>query len=234
MTFALKLKYKEFCSQGSFIAWGIGFNYKYNPDDHILEVSDARKNSPLLHIYLDRHVSRYPVSYIENLEKATQINALMLSNNKTIDLSEILNGSRIIAILENSVRLSRYSFNLEHKKFKHFSYGFCNDFNINLIKIKEIKTRDSKNFYIAKLRTQNSNEIKATSFSIHGIMKNLSKTAINELMDIEYAHYHSQSAYNLLSASSNMESISHILNNGFSPYKKITEYNRKIKANSSH
>ena len=218
------LKYRETGSRGSFEAWGMGFSYQYNPEELVLDVRDSRKSKPLLYIDFDQPLSKNPFLYIETLEKTTQIKALMFSNNITNDLSEIFDDSRLVAILEEAARLGRYSFDLKQNKFYRFGHFFCEDLRLKRIQIKHISGIDPKDsFYVAKLKTEHDNVVSSRACTLHGVMKDLSDKTLRDLITAEFGHQFDGSAHNLLTVSSKLATISHILDERFVPLQKIKD-----------
>lgn len=216
------LKYREHNSRGSFVAWGIGFHYRYDPDTKILDIIDARRQKPLLFLDFDGKTSKDPLTFTRNLDKANQINALIFSNNTTNDLSETLEDRRLVPILENSVFLAHYCFDLNHGKFQRFAKHFCGDFALKNIQIDRVENINPEaSYFLAELRTLNNNAITSRATSLHSVIRKLSEKAVQDLMTAEYGNVLSGSAHNLLTASSKLSIISRILDENFSPHRRI-------------
>ena len=212
------LDYRETDSRGSFVSWGAGFHYRYSPDALILDVLDAKSEKPLLYIDFDQYTARDPRAYLENLEKITQIKALMFSGNATIDLSESFDHPRLIAILENCARIARYSFDLQTNKFHRFSHYFCKDQMIDRVQIKKISSLDpSASFYVAKLKTLNAKSVTTRACTVPTILRNLSEQVIRELITGEFSYPFQNSSHNLLNLSSILSILSRVLDENFIP-----------------
>lgn len=217
------LKHKEAAPPGSFVAWGIGFAYCYEPKRNVLNISDARSKKPLFYVDCkNQPLAAGACDYAIFFEKATQINALILSNNSTVDLSELLDDRRLAAILEDSANLARYAYSLKQEDFKRFESDFCKNFTLKRLEIKKPKTlypRDSS--YFAKLKTLNNNVITSQKRSLHKILADLSERTLRDLIAVEFGYHFQHSTYDLLTVSSKLAIIGHILDERFIPAQRI-------------
>lgn len=226
------MEHKETDQKGSFLAWGVGLNYSYAPDDKKLNILNAKLETPLLQIKSERLFAQSPLDFVRNTDKATQIYALMMSNNATNNLTDVFDDMRLVSILENSTKLARYCFDLKNRDFQRFSDSFCEDFNLKRIKIKKICHREPQNgFYVGKLKTHRNNSTRAMGATLHETLRRLSDKALNDLIAKEDLSVYRRTAHDLLGASSNLATLSRILDTRFSPHRRIAAYNR---ANEQH
>ena len=196
------LDYRE-TTRGSFKAWGIGFSYNYNKDQHSLTVLHKETERLLTKIKLDRRLSQAPLPYVEMLEKASQISALMVSNNRTVDLSKTIELQHMRPLLKNVARLSRYAFDLEYQYLSRFCRVFCKEFDIESLKIKQFSSNEIEDtFFIARMQTKNGNGISVRACTMTGIMAAMSDRTLRDLITMEFGHRYENSAQNLLNASS--------------------------------
>lgn len=220
------MEYKETDEKGSFDAWGSGLKYVYESEKKRLRILSTRnRKRPLLEIPFDHDGFDNPYAYVRDVNKATQIYAMMISNNETVNLEELLSDKRLTSILQSSVRIAKYSHYLKTEDFYLFAEHFCEHFGLRDLKIRRVQSRASKrDVYIGKLRTLRNRSTKAISGSLHQTIKDLSEKTVSELIAEEQWSVRQQDAYNLLSVSTNLATISHILDKRFSPHKRIAKY----------
>ena len=222
MTFTLK--HKELDSRGSFVAWGIGFEYEYDATSNILNINNARKKTPLINIEFDDALSKNALLYTAALEKATQINALSFSNNIYIDLSEILKERHLKTMLKTASVQARYSFDLKTEKFSRFEKSFCKDYFLSKLHFNKcINNAEQSVFYHVELETQNYNTVRCSSAHLYSVIHKLSNKTVRDLMISEYGSHSQTAARNLLAASSNLSIISKILNKNLNPMHRIKQ-----------
>ena len=218
------LKHREQDSRGSFVAWGIGFEYKYCAESSILNIINAIKRKPLINISFDELMAENALAYTGALEKATQINALTFSNGQHVDLSETLKERHLKIMLETSAMQARYSLDLEAERFERFERRFCRDYTLSRLRFNKcVNSIEETSFYRAELETSNYNSINCSGAHLYGVINKLSAKAMRDLMAREYGYREQSAAQNLLSASSNLGIISQILNKNFNPIYKIRQ-----------
>lgn len=220
------MKYVETDIKGSFIACGTGFDYKYDRNSKTVEIVDTPNEKPLLHLDLAEYGTADARSFVSDIDKAAQIYAMMLSNNRTLSLCDLFEEQRLISILQNSADIARYSHDLQHLEFSRFSDGFCNSFQLKCLEIKRIESASARApLYMAKIKTRQNNSTSAMSKTLHGIMRDLSEKTLSDLITAEYWSVNQSSAHNLLTVSSNLATISRVLDHRFSPHRRIARYN---------
>ena len=219
------MEYKETDNKGSFDAWGSGFKYVYNSKKKYLHILSSRNRKPVLEIPFDHQGLENPYAYVRDINKAAEIFAMMISNNETVALDEILDGSKLSSILQSSVRIACYSHYLKTENFTQFSERFCSHFGLKDLKIKRIAGRTTaQDVYVGNLKTSRNGSTKAVSATLHGTIKDLSDKTVRDLLTNEHWSTRQNDAHNLLSVSTNLATISHIINKRFSPHKRISKY----------
>lgn len=212
------LKHREQGSRGSFVAWGMGLRYEYDPAPQVLTISDAGKNRPLLYLDFDEDLSDSALFYTQILEKTTQTEALLFSNNTTVDLSEIFDDGKLIPILESSVRIARYGFDLKRGFFLRFTSFFCEDFLLKSLSIQAAARKGTdKPLYFATLQTINNHAITSCAPDLHTVMTELSQKTVHDLIAAELGCHMQTSAHNLLRLSSKLNILGRILDNNHMP-----------------
>lgn len=222
------LKFREVNSRGSFVASGIGFRYKYDPDALVLDVLNTRSEKPLLYIDLDQQLAKNPLLYIQLLEKTLQIKSLMFSNNVTVDLSDSFDEARLAAILEMAARIARYSHDLSLANYRRFDAELCRNMSLKRIQVKPISNLDPNGtFYVAKLTTLNNNSVSTRSCTVFNALRALSDKVVRELITTEFSYPSQTSAHNLLLVSSKLATISRILDDSFIPEQYVAAVHQK-------
>ena len=211
-------------THGSFKVWGTGFRYDYNNDKSALTVFHQDTERLLAQFKFDKLLSKEPKTFISMLEKASQINALMVSNNRTVNLAETIDLRHLSPIIHSIGGLSRHAFDLHSLALERFCQAFAAEFNLKQVKIKPFKSRNNTNaFFIARLQTHHDNSINVRACTMTGIMAAMSDRTLRDLMTMEFGHRFEGSAHNLLNASSKLTSLSYILDDNFIPEMKVFE-----------
>lgn len=215
----ITMKYRETDSRGSFVAWGIGFNYKYNANAYVLDILDRRSLKPLLFIDFDRQQARSALTYVSMLEKALQIQALMLSNNMTLDLSFSFDEARLAALLESAALQARYAFDLSRGQFYRFSFDFIRNNGLKALSIKKYRgsSETGAPFYSGQLTTDKNKSVRASGHSLPTMIKALSDKIVSDLVTLEFGYRSEDSAHNLLLVASKLGVMSRILDQNFAP-----------------
>lgn len=221
------LRHRE-TTQGSFEAWGTGFRYNYNNKKRALTVFHRNSERLLAQFKLDRLLSKHPLAYVELLEKACQINALMVSNNATVNLADTMELRYISPIIHSVGDLSRHAFDLQSLSLKRFGEMFSEEFDLKSVKIKLFEPKDdTPAFFIARMQTHHENGFCVRSCSLPGLMAAMSDRTVRDLITMEFGHRFEGSAHNLLNASSKLSSLSLILDDDFVPKQKISYKNEE-------
>lgn len=216
------LNYRDINPCGSFVAWGISFDYEYDKFNNTLNIVDSRRGKPLLSFDYCSHLSQIPLNYISSIEKITQIQALILSNGNSIDLSDIYEGTRLVSFIESAIALSNYSWDLRREYFDSFNQHFSRDYDLKGVFFKRYRASvSSSGFYAGELKTQRSRSVSASADTLHKTIESLSERALRDLAAEEYTNRFSQSAQNLLTVSSNLSIISKALDDNYTPKAKM-------------
>ncbi|MGQ0527780.1 MAG: hypothetical protein ACT4OY_07130 [Alphaproteobacteria bacterium] len=216
------MQYEEADDKGSFVALGIAFKFEFNAPLKVLSILNAANGRPLCYIDLDKNLADEPKTYIRLMERASQIEALKLSNNTTLDLKDTLDEDRLAAILSNVSLVARYAFDLEKEKFKRFEGHFCRDYNLAHLQIKQFSGYEpSSRFYTALLETESRNAVTARSATLPGLMNILAHKIVQELITKEMGYNFDRQSNGFISAASRLASLNLILNKSFSPARKL-------------
>lgn len=221
------MKHSGINSRGSFVAWGTGLEYEYDAQARVLGITDPARKKPLLHMDFDSMLSSDPLSYVRALDKTTKINALVFSNNSTVNLSAILEEPHLRTMIETSAALARCSYDLAHEQFERFEEYFCQNYLLSRLQLEKLTDRDQETrFYRAELETRNRNRVLCRSSNLYAVINKLSKKTARDLTTMEYGYRSQRSAQNLLVVSSNLSVISKILNKNFIPEHRIRHISR--------
>ncbi len=167
---------------------------------------------------MNEHISEDPLGYIRYLDRANQIKALIFSNNKTVNLADTMNRSRIGAILTSTARTSYYAQCLSTAKFHLFSEIFLQEAGLRKIQIRKfVSTNQRDAFYVARIQTMHNNSIRVRSCTIKGVIAALSEKTLRDLVTIEFGSPYKGAAQKLLRISSRLSSISAIMDMSFIP-----------------
>ncbi len=206
------------------MAWGTGFKYHYDADLKKLEVSHAKKGSSALFLDFDKELSGDPELFVSTMDKTCQIRALTLTNNTSLDLSEIFDDGKLTPMLYETSRLARFGFDLMHENFTRFERYFCPDSNVCDVRLGRVKTFDAgSSAYMAKMETARHNKVSVESSTLHDLMSKFSQKIVQDLITREFLARFDSIAHALLKTSSNISLLSLILNNKFLPSDKLRQ-----------
>lgn len=218
------MKFRETDAFGSFLAWGTGFYYEYDATSKTLEVTHAGTKKPIFFTELHDHRSRAPAWFVRTLEKATQVNALILSNNTTIDLAQTVEEQRLPPMVKTCMRMAEYAYNLEYNENEAFSARFCEHFSLKTLKIEKIRGFASSSWvYVGTLTTHSGNRISADGLTIHGLIRDLSQKIITELLPREFGYDLNRPAHRYLLAASKLASLGYLMDEHFEPVHKMVK-----------
>lgn len=219
------MRIRETDAYGSFNAWGIGLSYEYDSHTQKLSIIHARRYKPILDIDMSLQAAEKPMDFIKFLDKATQIHALMLSNNRTIDVTEILGIRKLSSYIENTLVTATMALLLSLQEYANFEEIFCDRYNFRALKISCTKSWSPDNrLFNVELETFKGNKIAGQAFYLYSALFSLSKTTVSDLMIMEMNNnlHANEQMHALLTASSKLSTLSLILNEGFEPRRRIT------------
>jgi len=210
--------YQTLGSCGSFKANGAGFYYTYNAEDNGLAIFRNISGCKTLNIILPRKIRDDPQLFVHQLEKATQIKALTLSNNTTIKLCETIVPEKLAAIAKSISRLALYSFDLSNNNAQRFSSVLQRGFGLKELDISYIDHAASGDpYYKAKIVTKKDNCLVVRDSSLPVTLKKLSDGIMSDMIMREFTSHTDQNSQNLLRLSTRISIISKILNKSFIP-----------------
>jgi hypothetical protein len=220
------MKYEETCTKGSFSVWGSGFRFDYKAQSKLLNIVPLHEKRILVHLQFDEHLAKTPLAYIEILEKTNQINALMYSNNATLNLAEIMEGARIASLIETSVDISRRAYDLKTMNFERFADHFRHYSDLKNVNIKKFTcSRQENEFYLARIQTHRDNSVCVRACTLSGLTAALSERMLHDLIAMELGRYNNN-ARHLLHVSTKLSTISRIVDENFIPQHKLAQYEK--------
>lgn len=215
--------YQTLSSGGSFKANGAGFYYSYDADENGLSVFRNISGCKTLNITLPKKIKNDPLLFVHQLEKATQIKALTLSNYTTIKLCETIVPEKLAAIAKSVSRLALNSFDLSNNDVGRFSNVLRRGFGLKEMDISYIDHSASGDpYYKAKIVTKKDNCIVVRDSSLPVTLKKLSDGIVSDMIMREFTSHTDQNSQKLLRLSTRISIISKILNESFIPERFLT------------
>lgn len=222
------MRIRETDAYGSFNAWGIGLSFEYNSNSQQLNIIHARRYKPILDIALDAQAAQNPQEFVRFLEKATQIHALMLSNNTTVDVTEILGMRKLRSYIENTLATAAMAILLNNGNYEDFEEIFCDRYDLHSLKININESWSADNrLFSATLETAKGNKVTGQAFYLYNALFSLSKTIVADLIVMEMNNNFNTAAHTLLTASSKLTTLSFMLNPGYVPRRRINRKDEK-------
>jgi len=176
-------------ASGSFTAWGIGIVYEYDGDSKRLNIIHARRYRPLVDIDMQVSTPEFVRNFVDTFERAIQIQALMLSNHATIDLTEIFSEKRLRSYFSNTLHVCALALYLRSGEYASFQKNFCNKHGFATFDIRKTQYRASDTpFYKFRLTTQKQNRIETQGFYMHNCFSALAGMVISDLIFVETQH----------------------------------------------
>lgn len=216
------LRYQGGGSLGSFEANGVSFRYAYDAETNQLTIIRRDCNCDTFRIQLPEKIKTNPRLFVHQLEKATQIKALMLSNNQTVKLCETIVPEKLTTIAKSVSRLALNSFDIGNNRISKFSDILRRGFGLKTLEISYIDHESSgQPYYKAKIISQRNNCIVVREDTIAEALKKLSEHIATDLIMRELSVHSDQSSQKLLKLSTRLSVIAKVLNNNFIPHKFI-------------
>ncbi|MFP4312738.1 MAG: hypothetical protein ACLFR0_00305 [Alphaproteobacteria bacterium] len=214
------LRYQEGGSLGSFAVSGESFRYEYDADKNRLAITRKDCACDRFHIQLPEKIKANPRLFVHQLEKATQIKALILSNNQTIRLCETIVPDKLITIAKSVSRLALNSYDIGNNRISRFTDILRRGFGLKILEISYIDHNSSgQPYYKAKIVSQKDNCIVVREDTISDTLKKLSEYIASDLIIRELTAHSDHSSQKLLKLSTRLSVIAKILNDSFVPAK---------------
>ncbi len=220
---SITLEHRETDRKGSFIARGTSFYYQYCASKNRLNICHAETKSVLRSVTLEKRTLCNPLQFVHSFDKSSKIKALIFSNHKTVRLCNTLEGEKLLALLPNIERLTRYTCKLKNEQFRDFCKGFAQDFALQSIYIHKTEGNNGLDFYNAGVTSIHNHSVEARATSLHGILRETATKVMHDLVMMEYGYSHHGSAHNLLTVSSKLSTLSRIVNNDYIPEFHLAE-----------
>ena len=212
---------------GNLTANGVGFRYQYNKERNLLRILSRYNNTLYKELPLRSHCTEEPFILSAHIEKVSQIKALNLSGNQTVNLIGTLESSRVALILGSVVKLARYSFWLEQGHYDCFSRGIIKNYFLNGFYIRKItKPVDPDDlFYNVEIQTLNGHSTKVSADNLHHAISSIAQSTVRDLVVREYHMGKSGDAQELMNLSTQLCFISKTLDCTFVPRQRIVPRN---------
>jgi len=202
--------------------WGLGLCYEYDQNSGHISIIHAQRYQPIIDVYVDINTSIYLSDFIHTIEKITQIQALILSNNATCDITEILTRRRMKVYFEYVIETARRACYLRHGDYDSFIDNMCEDFGLSGFNIENLnKGYSNNNFFKLSIHTKRGNVIACEGFHLRYCLSTLSQKTISDLLVVETSHNFQADARRLLKMSSNLSMLARVLDEQFIPRRKV-------------
>lgn len=212
--------YQQTDSCGSLEAYGAAFNYSYIAQSNALNIYRNENGCKTLKITLPSKIAEDPLLFINQLEKATQIKALMLSNNHTIRLCQTIVPDKLAAIAKSVSKLALNSFDLSIGNTEKFSKLIRRSYNLKEFEIQRIEHDSSiQPYYKAKIVSCKDHCVILREDNLHQALKELSERILSDLIALEFSSKTNVCSEQLLRLSTRLNVMSKIVNEKFFPEK---------------
>lgn len=215
------LKYRVAGDGDNFDAWGVGLFYSYKVGIKQLDVFIGQGDEHLLTFKLRKGHAAQAQRFVHYFDRAAQVKALMLSNHGTTNIAETMAPDRLRGVLNNTYNLSCHAHDLHNDNLRLYVRLTQSFYQLRHFSLKHLVCPTSGNaYYRAGLKTHSQNEVIARSMTLHGVLMTLSEKIVRDLIALEFSTRHN-TAYNLLTLSAQLSTISRVLNDHFYPSQKV-------------
>ena len=207
---------------GDICAYGSAFRYQYDAVDNTLAIYRNISGCKTLRTKLPAKITTDPLLFIEHLEKATQIKALLLSANKTVKLCETIVPEKLSAIAKSVSKLALNSYDLKTDNLEKYSrlikrsYGLA---HFEIVRISYDKISDS--YFKAKIISCKNNQVIVRDENLHRLLRKLSEKIISDLIPLEYSSRSNACTDQLLRLSTRLSVMGKIVDSHFFPEKYL-------------
>ncbi|MCC6598225.1 MAG: hypothetical protein IT559_05510 [Alphaproteobacteria bacterium] len=204
------------------MAWGNGFRYDYTAPGNLLGIAQLGRQEKFASLRFDHSIALAPLRYVMTFEKTNQIKALMYSNNTTTDLGRTVSLERMTAILESTAKTSRYAYELQRENLEDFAESFAQDMDLKTLKIRKFQSRTgSMAFYAARIQTRKNNTISVHGCLLSATLAGLAEKVLHDLLPLESGYRFERPAQKLLRLSSELATLSRIMDDNFIPEHRM-------------
>ena len=216
------LEYTKYQTGESFKAMGVGLAYEYDQSAKCLRLLDRHSQSCILEAQVALYASNTIKSFVELVEKTTQIQALLASGHSTYNITDIFSHERLAPYLETTLNFATMALFLELKEFNIFGEQFCEHYDLKAFTITPLTPASySVDMYRITVETHHGNVVDYQAGTIHTCLNFISRQIISDLLLKETKNNFQHEAHVLLSASSTLSTLSLIMNHEFSAWKKL-------------
>lgn len=212
-------RYQIVGSHGDLEAWGAAFNYRYNAVGNALAVYRNESGCTTLNITLPAKIADNPLLFIQQLEKATQIRALMLSSNATLRLCQTIVPEKLTAIARGVSKLALNCYDLRTDRIEKFTKLVRRSYGLKEFEISHIGYEQSgtKPYYKAKIVSCRDHCVVVREDNIHSLLKRLSDGIISDLITLEFSSRNNHCSEQLLRLATRLSVMSKIIDDRFDP-----------------
>lgn len=216
--------------QGGFVAHGICFDYKYDAAERNLNMRHLIKYESLIDINMDRRILFRPKLYVTFLEKATQIYALIYSQNLSYNIAQTIDEEKLPAILNTIMRAAQRATELQTGNYRFFEKRMCNKFELSKFLINHYNaTNGSNGFWTIHIKTKSGQAANIRSNTLHDAIGQIAQKIRHDLFSHEITNRSDKLAYALMTLSTKLMAIEKIIDPDFVPSEHVLCENKTIK-----
>ncbi|MFN3700374.1 MAG: hypothetical protein ACK4VI_02495 [Alphaproteobacteria bacterium] len=209
-------------THGSVEACGVSFSYKYNAEKNALQLFRNESGCKTLNITLPEKIRDNPLLFIHQLEKATKIKALTLSNNETLKLCQTIVPDKLSAIAKSISKLALNSYDLSMGQTEKFSRLIRRSYNLKEFEISRVNyDSGAPDYYRAKIVSCRDHCVIVREDRLDTVVKNLGEKILSDLITHEYSSRGNDCSQQLLRLAVRLNVMAKILNDNFYPEKFI-------------
>lgn len=212
------LKYQDEKGDGSFYAAGTGLKYRYDGRKNALHISVGGSCNGLYTLFCPKRIQKNPQDFIYFLERASSIKALILSNNKTTDLTKTLNEERLKPILQSVFDIAIQSYDLHQENFDTFTDRLVAQYDLEDLQIKYMhSTRSGTSYYRLFIKTKSGHDAVIREKQIDHLIRSSARTISGDLIPLVLTGKKNTEGEKVLHLSTILGILGRILNKDFKP-----------------
>ncbi len=220
---------------GKDVIYGAGISYQFIPDTQILKICHKDENHHLLHMECKGFLQEHIGGYIECLEKAMQIHALLLSSDATNRIVDVISIEKLPSLLHHTVGVARDSYALHLNQFEEFSEVLRREYNLKCAYIKYIHgssfmvENEYEGHFKARIKTHNNDRATVRSCVLHHLLQNMADSIMMDIVSKAYANNQRDEAHLLMKLSSRLGTMGRILDAGYIPAEQMNVAVAKVR-----
>lgn len=123
----------------SFKAWGVGLHYEHDAKTRIIDIINSHTQKAILYVDTTPIDTKKTKNFVNDICKISQFCALNLSQNKTIDICEILQGPHLKSVLKQITRSARRTYYLSESRFSSFNKSMKKTLDTQRLLVRQVK-----------------------------------------------------------------------------------------------